>query len=288
MAMLNSAFSLALYFTWKTGHISVGQAGFMGMSAYTSAILSKSLMVNVWLSILIGGIVSAILGFLIGWLVLRIRGAYFVLATFAFAEVLVAIWMYFVNPFGGPAGITRIPKPSIAISGLIQFNFALVKNYYYLVLVFAALTFFVVYRLGTARFGMTSEATADAELLAESLGVPTLRHKVNTFTITSLITGTGGALLAHYLTVITPHTFGFVTSVNLLIYCVVGGVSTVLGPILGATILTVVGDYLFFIGAWKEVVFGAVLLLSIRFIPKGLESAAYGLWASVNSQIRGK
>ena len=272
MVMLNSALSLALYFTWKTGHLSIGQAGFMGVGAYTSALLTKLLGFNVWVAFFAGGLVTAIIGFMLGWLVLRIRGAYFLLATFAFSEILISIWMYFTFPFGGPGGLLGIPKPSITIPGLLNVRLASTSNYYYLVLIYTIITLFIVYRLETSQFGDTSGAIDESEALAESLGIAALRHKTITFTITSFLTGIGGALLAHYLSVITPSTFGFVNSVNLQIYCVVGGRASPLGPILGATLLTVVGDYLFALGAWKDVVFGAVLLLTIRFMPKGLES----------------
>lgn len=282
MVMLNSGLSLALYFTWKTGHVSLGQAGFMGVGAYTSALVTKLFGLNVWAGLFLGGLTAATIGFMIGWLVFRLRGAYFLMATFAFGEILISIWMYFTYPFGGPSGILGIPKPSLTIPCLVKINFAPLANYYYLVLIFAVISAFVMHRLGaSSRFGETSECIAETEILAESLGIPTLRHRVVVFTITSFLTGIGGALLGHYLAVITPSAFGFSQSVNLQIYCMVGGRATIMGPIFGATLLTIAGDYLFPLGGWKDVIFGLILLLIIRFMPSGLETVPQRIWALI-------
>ena len=266
VVLFNATYAAALYAVLRMGYLSLGHAGFIALGAYTCVILSVRLGVSPWLGIPAGGLVAGLFAWGLGALTLRLRGIYFSLAIFAFGEIVTAFFRAF-DWFGGPAGIPGVPRPAFFGTPLAS-HFA----FYWLVLAVAVLGIGVLYRLQYTRFGATllTLRTADSERLAESEGIPAVRYKTAAFAVSCMVAGMTGAVHAQYLMFVNPQVFTFLTSTDLLIYAMVGGLASFWGPILGAGLLTALGEQLFSVGYWKTLVYAAILMIVIMLLPGGL------------------
>ncbi|MBL8383278.1 MAG: branched-chain amino acid ABC transporter permease [Burkholderiales bacterium] len=266
VVLFNVTYTAALYAVLRMGYLSLGHAGFIALGAYTCVILSVRLGVSPWLGIPAGGLVAGLFAWGLGALTLRLRGIYFALAIFAFGEIVTAFFRAF-DWFGGPAGIPGVPRPAFLGTPLAS-HFA----FYWPVLVVAVLGIAILYRLQYTRFGaaLLTLKTAESERLAESVGIPAARYKTANFVVSCVITGTMGTLHAQYLLFVNPQVFGSTMSTDLLIYAMVGGLAGFWGPILGAGLLTALGEQLFSVGYWKTLVYAAILMVVIMVLPGGL------------------
>ena len=165
---------------------------------------------------------------------LKLRGIYFSLSVFAFAEVVNAVFRAF-EVFGGPAGIAAVPRPALFGTRL---NTHL--QFYYVVLVVSLVSLFFLYRLQWTRFGFTLLAlrTSATEALAESIGINAARHKTFAFVVSCFFCGVMGAVHVHYLRFVSPFVFTFFLSTDLMVYVMVGGLGSYWGPMLGTVLLT--------------------------------------------------
>ena len=266
VVIMNATYAAALYAVLRMGYLSLGHAGFIALGAYTCVILSVRLGVSPWLGIPAGGLVAGLFAWGLGALTLRLRGIYFSLAIFAFGEIVTAFFRAF-DWFGGPAGIPGVPRPSF-------FGTPLASHFlfYWLVLAVAVLGIGVLYRLQATRFGavLLTLKSADSERLAESVGIAAGRYKTAAFVVSCVVAGMMGAVHAQYLLFVNPQVFTFLTSTDLLIYAMVGGLSSFWGPILGAGLLTALGEQLFSAGYWKTLIYAAILMIVIMLLPGGL------------------
>jgi branched-chain amino acid transport system permease protein len=264
--LINVVYAEALYVIMRMGYLSFGHAGYIAIGGYTSALLATKLGVSAWLGIPLGGVVAALFAYLLGTVTLKLRGIYFSLSVFAFAEVVNAVFRAF-DVFGGPAGIAAVPRP--AFFGL-RLNSHLA--YYYVVLAVAGLTLVLLYRLQSTRFGfaLLSLRTRDTEVLAESVGIHAARHKTMAFVISCFVCGAMGAVHVHYLRFVSPFVFTFFLSTDLVIFNMVGGLGSFWGPLAGAVVLTGLGEQLFSAGYYKSLVYAIVLLGVILLLPGGL------------------
>ena len=259
-------YTVSLYAVMRMGYLSLGHAGFIALGAYTCVILSVRLGVSPWLGIPAGAVVAGLFAWGLGALTLRLRGIYFSLAVFAFGEIVTAFFRAF-DWFGGPAGIPGVPRP-VFFGVPLATHFA----FYWLVLAVAVLGVGFLYRLQYTRFGATllTLKTADSERLAESVGIPAVRYKTAAFVASCTVAGAMGAVHAQYLLFVNPQVFTFLTSTDLLIYAMVGGLTNFWGPILGAALFTALGEQLFSVGYWKTLVYAVILMLVIMLLPGGL------------------
>ena len=266
VVLFSVTYTAALYAVLRMGYLSLGHAGFIALGAYACVILSVRLGVSPWLGIPAGGLVAGLAAWGLGALTLRLRGIYFSLAVFAFGEIVTAFFRAF-DWFGGPAGIPGVPRPSFFGTPLAS-HFA----FYWLVLAVAVPGIGLLYRLQFTRFGATllTLKSADSEKLAESVGIPAARYKTAAFVVSCAVTGCMGAVHAQYLLFVNPQIFTFLTSTDLLIYAMVGGLASFWGPILGAGVLTALGEQLFSVGYWKTLVYAAILMIVILVLPGGL------------------
>ena len=266
VVLLNVTYAAALYAVLRMGYLSLGHAGFIALGAYASVILSVRLGVSPWLGIPAGGLVAGLFGWGLGALTLRLRGIYFALAIFAFGEIVTAIFRAF-DWFGGPAGIASVPRPTFFGTPLTS-HFA----FYWVVAVLAVLCIAVLYRLQFTRFGtaLLTLKAADTERLAESVGIPAARYKTAAFTLSCVVTGMMGAVHSQYLLYVNPQAFTFSMSTDLLIYAVVGGLASFWGPVVGAGLLTALGEQLFSIGYWKSLVYAVILMVVVLLVPGGV------------------
>ena len=265
-----------------TGEWSLGHAVIVGVGAYASALISKRLGVPVPLSILCGAAVAAGIAYLLSFPLFRMKGFYFLIGSFAAGEVIRLCWKRFREPFGGPKGIKLIPSfPDIEI-GDLKLSFFDPVNYYYLCLVVVSISLFILYRIERTRLGLTFHAVHWQDRLAESVGVDPQRQRTLAFVIASFFAGLAGGLMAHYLGTVNPNQYDVNTMVYVLVWVIVGGTATIYGPILGVVTLTIVNEIVlreFGVDQARPLIYGAILIASIIFLPAGLESLSPKLCA---------
>jgi len=258
-----------------TGEWSLGHVVIMGVGAYTSALVSKRLGVPIPLSMVLGAVMAAAIAYVLSFPLFRMKGFYFLIGSFAAGEIIRLIWKRFTEPFGGPKGIKRIPGlDEIEIAGL-SIDFFEPVNYYYFCLVVISLSLLVLYRIERSRIGLTFHAIHWQDRLAESVGVNTFRYRTLAFVTASAFAGLAGALWAHYVGTVNPNRFGVDEMVYVLIWAIVGGTATFYGPIVGVVTLTVINEIVLRglgVDEMRPMFYGAILILSVLFLPDGLES----------------
>ncbi|HEV8458814.1 MAG TPA: branched-chain amino acid ABC transporter permease [Methylomirabilota bacterium] len=259
------------------GQLSAGHAAFVGIGAYTAVLLSMNAGVTPWLGMFVGGILSAALGTVIGYLGFRfgLRGFYFVLLTVAFAEICRIVALN-TDAVGGALGlyITYTGNPW-------QFQFADSRVYYYVALALMLGATGIVTWIERSRFGAYLAAIREDENASEALGVNTFKYKMLAMIVSSFLTGVGGAFYAFSLFSLQPNSvFGIPLSVEIIIRPIVGGAGTALGPILGSFILTPLAEIsraYFAQRGWAGahlIVYGMLLVGVVLFLPRGAYPAA--------------
>jgi branched-chain amino acid transport system permease protein len=260
-----------------TGEWSLAHVVIMGIGAYASALISKQLGLPVPVSMLLGASTAALLAFLLSFPLQRMKGFYFLIGSFAAGEIIRLIWKWSEMTwlFGGPKGIKLIPPfPDIELLSL-SVDFYDPVNYYYLCLIVVTLSLFILYRIERSRIGLTFHAIHWQDKLAQSVGVNTFRYRMLAFVISAFFAGLAGALYAHYVGTVNPNRFSVEDMVYVLIWAIVGGTATFYGPILGVIALTVLNEVVLRaldIDQMRPMLYGAILIVSILFLPKGLES----------------
>jgi len=253
---------------YTTGRLTIGQAAFMGVGAYTSALLSLNFGISPWLGLLIGGITAGILALGIGYIVLRVGGVYFVIITLCLAEILKLFWLWWRPITYGNSGLIDVPGFSIA-----SFQFGINKvPYYYLSLVIMLVAAFVMYRMEHSRIGIAFHALGQNDVLAEHLGINRTRYRVLAFTTASFFCGVMGSFYAHYIHFIHPDQFGVMPSIMIQIYGIVGGISAFFGPIVGPFIIVGLTEFLKVAKEFQPLIYGPLLVIIMLFLPKGLIS----------------
>ena len=258
-----------------TGEWSLAHVVIVGVGGYASALIAKRLGVPVPLSMLLGAGVAALTAYVLSFPLFRMKAFYFLIGSFAAGEIIRLCWKRFREPFGGPKGIKLIPSvPDIELGGVSVMFFEPV-NYYYLCLIVVTLSLIVLHRLERSRIGLTFHAIHWQDRLAESVGVDTRRYRTLAFAIASFFAGLAGALLAHYLGTVNPNQFDVEAMVYVLVWVIVGGTATIYGPILGVVALTVMNEIVLRelgVDQARPLIYGAILVASILFLPNGLES----------------
>ena len=254
-----------------TGEWSLGHVVLMGVGAYASALFSKRLGVPVPVSMLLGAATAGAAAAVLSFPLFRMKGFYFLIGSFAAGEVIRLIWKYFTFPFGGPKGLKLIPGfPDIG-----SVSFFEPQPYYYLCLVVVAMSLFALYRIERSRIGLAFHAIHWQDRLAESVGVNTFRYRMLAFVLASFFAGLSGALYAHYIGTINPTRFDVEEMVFVLIWAIVGGTATFYGPILGVVVLTAINEVVLRslgFDTARPMIYGAILIASVLFLPDGLES----------------
>jgi branched-chain amino acid transport system permease protein len=254
------------------GQLSAGHAAFLGIGAYTAALLSVERGVTPWIGMFAGGGLAAALGAVIGFLGFRfgLRGFYFVLLTVAFSEICRVIAGN-TEAVGGALGyyITFTGNPR-------QFQFQDTRAYYYIALALMLTATALVAWLERRRFGVYLAAIREDETACEAAGVNTFKYKMLAMLLSSFLTGIGGTFYAFYLFSLQPNTvFGVPLSVEIIIRPIVGGAGTVLGPVLGSFILSPLAEvsrHYFAQGGWHGahlIAYGALLIGVVLFLPEG-------------------
>jgi branched-chain amino acid transport system permease protein len=249
-----------------TGQLSFAHIGLFAVGAYTSAILTTTAGLSFWITFPIAAIVAGIFGFLIGLPVLRFKTHFFAIVTLGFGEIIRLTIYNLRDLTGGPNGIYNIPFPS-SIFGL---DFSLREHFYYLILICAiAVVLFVRFLIHT-RTGKAMIAIRENENFALFVGINTWKVKIFAFTISACIAGFAGSLFAHYNSYISPYSFTVAESVSILLMVIIGGMGTIMGPILGTTFLIFLPEILRGVSEWRMVIYGGLLVLTIMFMRDGI------------------
>ncbi|MDD5082618.1 MAG: branched-chain amino acid ABC transporter permease [Dehalococcoidales bacterium] len=252
--------------TGVAGQSNLAHIAFMGTGAYISTILVMYAGVNYWITFFLAGIVAMLLGLLIGIPTLKMRGTYFAIGTLAISQLMSLIWLN-----GMPGGSDGIPDvPHIPLWGI---DFTQKINYAYLMIFFAAVTFFVVLRVVKSRTGRAFVSIREGEDLALTTGINTTQYKLTAFMISAFFGGIAGALYAPYMHYICPQDFSMANFMTVLTMLAVGGFGTIWGPILGTTILTILPEVLLPLKDYIFIVYGAILIPVIIYAPRGIMGA---------------
>jgi branched-chain amino acid transport system permease protein len=254
------------------GQFSFGHAAFFGIGAYTSTLLFLNLGLTPWLGMLAGGVLAAAFGLFAGYLSFRygLRGPYFSLVTLAFAEMLRVVAVN-TKAVGSSLGLV-IPNREAAP---LNFVFAGKLSYYYVILAMALAAVWLTWRLERSKLGYAWLAIRENEDAAEAAGVDALGMKLRAMAISSFLTALGGTFYAQYFAYIDPTiTFGPSVSIQGLLQAIVGGAGTVLGPVIGAFVLTPVSELsraaIRGRAGVDVMLYGLVLILVISFLPQGI------------------
>lgn len=253
----------------RTGQFSFGQAGFWAIGAYCSALLTTQIKFPFFASFILSGLLAGIVGVLLGMVFVRATGIFFTLLTFAAAEVIRLFIINFPSLTKGVDGISGIPAVAISIIGLSVKSKA---GSYWFNLFFAVLVVIFCGILFKSSWGKTLEAIRDNDLLANCTGIHVRWYKTVSFGIGCLITGLSGSLFAHYISFISPSTFDFWKSMDMVVMNVVGGVNILSGPIIGAFLITPLPEYLRSFVGIQVALYGLILILMMRFLPGGVVS----------------
>jgi branched-chain amino acid transport system permease protein len=247
------------------GQISLGQAAFFGLGAYISGVLTATHAANPWVAMVIAVIAVGIIAFVIGFPILKLKGHYLAMATLGMGIIVYIIFNETVDITGGPSGLPGIPN--LSICGII-FNTDM-KNYY-LVWSFAMVTILLSVNLSASRIGRALRAIHDSEVAARILGVNVRLLKVQIFTVSGVFSALAGSLYAHTVQFISPASFGFNVSIELLTMVIIGGLGSIYGSFLGAAILTLLPELFRTFQDYDIVVYGIVLIVMTMFMPGGL------------------
>ena len=255
-----------------SGQISIAHAAFMGLGAYVSAILARELAWTPWLTIPLGGVASLAVGVLAGYALTRVRAIYFSMVSLFVGLALVALMGVFANYTGGDIGLIGIPPlPAISIPGLPVIDFLSSRvPYYYFFLLLTLFCLLILYSLENSRIGMSWKAISQSYLVASSVGINEAGFRVLALAVGCFFAGIAGAGYAHYNMVLTRSSFGFLSSVNLLIYVLVGGAGSFFGPIIGTIVLVIVPEILRWMKTFAPFVFGGIMLFVVFFMPQGI------------------
>jgi len=260
---LNGLLALSVYCTLCCGQLSLANAGFMAIGAYTGALLTQNAHAPFPLALLAGALLPALVAVPLGLPVLRLRGVFLAIATIGFGEV---VRLSFVNwsYTNGALGLVAIPR----------------KTDLWMIWVALAAVMFGLARLRGSRAGYALEAIREDEAAARTMGIPSTQYKVAMFVLGAAIAGLAGVLEAHLTYMVSPGGYGFSRAVDMLVYAVVGGDTIFYGPVAGAAFLTVLPEALrgagralgLAPGPLRLFLNGAILLAVILFLPNGIVS----------------
>lgn len=283
MIFINAIMALSVNVVLKTGQVSLAQAAFMGLGAYASAHFTTTFGLPFLLGFLLSGVVSALVAAILGVFILRLKGVYFILFSFALCEFAFLVAKDMEPVTGGNTGMVGIPAATLPFLGV---SFRSTANFYYLALAVCVIVFGGMWLVYRSPLGRAMDAVRESELLAGATGYDPMRVKVIAFGLGALVAGFGGSLIAHFLRYIAPFNFTFWDSVNFLIMNIIGGSFTLAGPLIGAALLTPLPELLRGQVIWQQFLYGLILIVFMRFLPDGVASVAQAAARRV-SALRG-
>ena len=250
-----------------TGEWSLIHAVMMGVGAYTVALSVNHFDLAIWFTLPLAGTAAGLVAALLCFPLLRMTQFYFLIGSFAAGEAIRLTWVEFVGVFGGTSGLRGVEAPVV-----FGIDFLDPIPYFYFSLSVVMLCLFILYRIENSRVGLTLHAIHWKSALAESVGVDAWRYRALAFIVGSFFVGIAGGLKIHYLGSVTPNQFTVGFMVFILIWVIVGGYNKFYGPIIGVVVLTIFDESIRSFEVLRPAIYGAMLILSILFLPLGLES----------------
>jgi branched-chain amino acid transport system permease protein len=252
--------------TGYTGQFNLAHSGFMAVGAYTVGILTVDHQVPFWIAFALSGVTAAALGFFVGFVSLRLKGHYFSIFTLCVGYIMFLVIEKWESLTHGTVGIIGIPAPS----PLFGITFDSPRTLYYLVFFFLVVGVFVMHRIVHSLLGRTFVAIRNGEALAEALGIPLMRNKLLAFMLSVFYAGLAGGLYAGFVRFLGPGLASVDHSFDMTMYMLVGGLGTLLGPLLGALAVPWLTQYLQFLQEYRFIVFGPILIALVIFLPHGI------------------
>jgi len=250
----NALLALSIYLTLSCGMLALANAAFMGIGAYTSALLTMNYGLPFPLALAAGMVAPAIMAFLIGKPTLRLSGVYLAMATLAFGEVVRIALLNAESITGGALGLNGIPQ----------------STQWWHVALALVLTLALLWRLRRSNVGRAFESIKEDETAAGLMGIDVAAHKMLAFVLGAAIAGLAGTLNAHLTFFIGPSEYGFDRAVDILTMAILGGIGHLTGPVIGAVILTLLPEMLRSLKDFRLVFNGFILVLIVLFLPKGI------------------
>ena len=260
--------TLSLSLNLITGYMgitSLGHAAFFGVGAYTAAILSTRMGLSFVQTAILGTIVAAIFGVMLGIPTLRIKGRYLAIVTLGFCEIMRIIELNWMSLTRGPQGISGIPKISF-----LGFVCSKPIHKYYVVLILLIITVLIIKAIMNSRMGRAISAIRDDEIAADAMGINVFKYKIMVFSISSGLAGLVGAYYAHYMGFIDPNAFNFDQSILILSMTIMGGMASIPGSIFGASVLSILPEALRAVNDYRQIVYGLLLAIMVVWKPNGL------------------
>jgi branched-chain amino acid transport system permease protein len=268
-----------------TGQLSLGHVAFFGIGAYVSALTSLGFDVGLfgdfhivhepWPPIagfFLAIVIAGLCGYLVGRLSFRVRGAYFVIVTISFAEVVRLVALNWIELTQGPLALNNIPSIAIPLPGFGELVMRTKLHNYYLVLTVAVVAYVLIARLVRSHFGRAMRGLMENETLAVSVGIDVTRTLTLAAVISAAIAGAAGSLYAHYIRIIDPEVFAFINTVTMVIMVISGGKGSFAGPIVGGLIFGLMPVFLRPIMAPEAqwIAYGGVLIVILFLLPRGI------------------
>lgn len=265
----NALLALSIYLTLSCGMLAMANAAFMGIGAYTSALLTLNYDAPFPVAVACGMAAPALVAFLIGKPTLRLSGVYLAMATLAFGEVVRIFVLNTESVTGGALGLNGIPQLTL----------------WWHVVLGLGVTLMVLWRLKKSRIGRAFEAIKEDETAAGLMGINVGSLKMLAFVLGATIAGLAGALNAHLTFFIGPNEYGFDRGVDILTMTILGGISSLTGPVIGSTILTLLPEMLRSLGSFRLIINGVILVVIVLFLPKGIwDPARFRHWFGKNKE----
>jgi branched-chain amino acid transport system permease protein len=255
-----------------TGLAALGHIAFAAVGAYASSLLALNFGISPWIGLLIGAIFAAILGVIIGYPSIRLKGDYLALATFGLGIIVYSIANNWVSLTRGPMGLPGIPPFSI-----FGYELSNVWSYFILVFFFVTITYIVIRNITNSPFGRILKGIREDEVATLAMGKNVNKYKLIVFIVGAFFAGIAGSLYAHYITFIDPSSFTAMESITILLMVVFGGMASLQGSIAGASILIIFPELLRFLGMpssvaapLRQMIYGLLLITLMIWRPQGL------------------
>ena len=272
-----SCASLGVWITFSIGRINIGQAAFVGIGGYTTAILMTKLNISFWISLPLSGIIAAFFSFLLGFVLLRLKGIYFSMITLTLTNLANLVFLNAIFITRGASGIMNIPRPGAVNIG----NFTIIPSFrtdnyyillYYLVSIILIVCFICIWRLYNSRIGWIFWALRQSETLTQSIGINIIKYRIMAYTICGFLGGISGSLFAVYIQSMFPESFGVADSINYMLYCFLGGLDYIFSPILGSFLLTIFFEMLRGIQKYQMLFYSIIIICIMLWVPNGIIS----------------
>ncbi len=253
------------------GQISFGHSAFLGTGAYTTMILYLNMGIAPWYGIVLGGLVAAIIALPIGLICFRLRGPYFALSTLAVAEIIRLVALNWESLTSGPVGLLITTLPPVTVAGA-ALNWESKTPFYYIIAALSIGSLMATSIMARSRLGAYLLAVRDDIDCAEAIGINTVQVRVSALALSAFLAGVGGGYYAMYLRYIDPDAvFSISLSVEMVFIAVVGGLTTVMGPLIGALFLVSLGEtFRTYIPTGHLIFYGLFMMLAIRYMPEGI------------------